>query len=289
MKIRAPAKINLTLRVVGKRSDGYHLLDTIMLPVSLFDDVVVRKARWRKAAGGDAPPPVRVICGHPLVPCDETNLAHKAATLLLGRLRHPVAVEIHIRKRIPVGAGLGGGSSDAAATLLGLNKLLKLRLTPACLEKIGLAIGADVPFFIRRRTARAQGIGEVLTPLCGVPRLWLIIVYPGVPISTSWVYRKLRPKLTKHSVNTSITPPFNEGSKLDEVLVNDLEAVVIKRHPQIGEIKRKLSSVGAEAALMSGSGSSVFGIFRSRRRAQEAFRRLRQEEGAQTFLVRVLS
>ena len=289
MKIRAPAKINLTLRVVGKRVDGYHLLDTIMLPVSLFDDLDIRKARRAGSKKCRALPLINVTCDHPSVPQDETNLAYRAAALLLERARSRQPIEIHIRKRIPVGAGLGGGSTDAAATLVGLNRLLKLCRSSKQLEKIGLEIGADVPFFIRGKPARARGIGERLFRVRYVPRFWLVILYPGLPVSTAWVYRKLRVKLTKPIVNTSIAPSLKSFAKLNGLLINDLEAVTIKRYPEIGLLKHRLRRAGAAAVLMSGSGSSVFGIFDSKRKAQDAFRRLRNEEGAQTFLVRVLS
>jgi 4-diphosphocytidyl-2-C-methyl-D-erythritol kinase len=289
VKIRAPAKINLTLRVVGKRADGYHLLDTIMLPVSLFDELDIRRARRPETKRRRAVPLINVTCDHPSVPRDETNLAYRAAALLLQRARSSQPIEIHIRKRIPIGAGLGGGSTDAAATLVGLNRLLRLRFSTKQLERIGLEIGADVPFFIRGKPARARGIGERLCRIRRIPRFWLVILYPGLAVSTAWVYRKLRLKLTKPSVNTSIAPSLKSFAKLGGLLINDLEAVTIKRYPEIGLLKHRLRRAGAAAVLMSGSGSSVFGIFDSKRKAQDASRRLRNEEGAQTFLVRVLS
>lgn len=289
MKIRAPAKINLTLRVIGKRADGYHLLDTIMLPVSLFDELDIRKARRAGTKKRGDVPLIKITCDHPSVPGDETNLAHRAAALLLKKARSQQPIEIHIRKRIPIGAGLGGGSTDAAATLVGLNRLLRLRFSARQLERIGLEIGADVPFFIRGRPARARGIGERLRRIRQVPRLWLVILYPGLAVSTAWVYQNLRIKLTKPSVNTSIANSLKSFVKLGGLLINDLEAVTIKRYPEIRLLKHRLARAGAAAVLMSGSGSSVFGIFGSKRKAQDAFRRLRNEEGAQTFLVRVLS
>jgi len=219
----------------------------------------------------------------------ENNLVHRAASLLLQRARIRTPIEIHIRKRIPLGAGLGGGSSDAAATLIGLNRLLKLHLTAAQLERAGRSLGADVPFFIRARPAQARGIGERLKPLRGVPRFWLVVLYPGFPVSTAWVYRNLRLKLTKPSVNTSIAASLKSFCKLGRLLINDLETVTINKYPQIGSLKTRLARAGAVTVLMSGSGSSVFGIFGSKRKAQKAFRQLRQEEGAQSFLVRVLS
>jgi 4-diphosphocytidyl-2-C-methyl-D-erythritol kinase len=282
VKIRAPAKINLTLRVVGKRADGYHLLDTIMLPVSLYDELEIRKVRGNAAR-------IQVTCDHPSVPTDETNLVYRAAELLLAKARRREPITIHIRKRIPIGAGLGGGSTDAAATLVGLNRLLNLHYTARQLERIGLKIGADVPFFVRGRPARARGIGERLRTIRHVPRFWLLILYPRIPVSTAWVYRNLRLKLTKPSVNTSIASSLKSFEKLGGLLINDLEAVTIKHYPRIGKMKVKLARAGAAVALMSGSGSSVFGIFRSKKMALDVLRRWRNEEGAQTFLVRVLS
>lgn len=287
MKIRAPAKINLTLRVVGKRADGYHLLDTIMVPVSLYDEVQIRKIRGG-TLHGDAPM-INVTCDHPLVPDGEKNLAYHAAALLLKKARRRDRIEISIHKNIPVGAGLGGGSTDAGAVLVGLNRLLKLGYSAGQLEKIGVAIGADVPFFIQARPVRARGIGERLSRLHGVPRWWLILLYPGFTVSTEWVYRNLSAKLTKHRVNTSITAPLGDLKKVGKLLINDLETVALKRYCRIKILKRRLMCTGAVAALMSGSGSAVFGIFASKREAKIAFCQLRQEEGAQAFLAHVLS
>jgi 4-diphosphocytidyl-2-C-methyl-D-erythritol kinase len=203
------------------------------------------------------------------------------------KIRHPVA--IRIRKQIPVGAGLGGGSSDAAAVLVGLNRLWKLRLTVRQLERLALQLGADVPFFIRAKPARARGIGEKLRLLPKVRRRWLVLAYPGFPVATAWAYGNLSRKLTKVSVNTSITSPLESLDKLDKLLINDLEQVTVRRYPEISRVKSLLSLAGAAGVLMSGSGSSVFGVFESKRLAQQAFRRMRQEEGVQTFLAHVLN
>lgn len=289
MKIRAPAKINLSLRVVGRRADGYHLLDTIMLPVSLYDDLDIRKLRRAPKTEKIARPEIKLVCHYPSVPEDENNLAHQAARLLLARAKSDQPIEIRIRKRIPVGAGLGGGSTDAAATLVGLNRLLKLRLSEKQLERIALRLGADVPFFIRGRPARARGIGERLTPLGRIFRPWIVIVYPGFAVSTAWVYGNLPRKLTKHSVNTSIPASPTALDDLATLLVNDLESVTLKRYRKIAAIKQRLLRLGAVGSLMVGSGSSVFGLFRSKRRAEEAFQWVREEEEAQVFLVRVLN
>ena len=198
-------------------------------------------------------------------------------------------VRIHIRKKIPVGAGLGGGSSDAAATLVGLNRLFGLRYKNRELERLSVSLGTDVPFFVRGSPARARGIGERLSPLKSFPKLWLIILYPGIPVSTAWVYKKFSSKLTKPIVNTSITSLLGSPADLRKLLLNDLESITVDRYPVIGSLKEKLIQQGAVGALMSGSGSSVFGLFNSRQKALKAFRRLRKEEGVEAFLVQVVS
>jgi 4-diphosphocytidyl-2-C-methyl-D-erythritol kinase len=285
MKLRAPAKINFGLRVVGRRKDGYHLLDTIILPVSLHDDVVIRKfSETRRDRGRN----IEVTCSDPNVPTDHKNLAYQAALLLLRRSGAPARIHIHIEKRIPVGAGLGGGSSDAAATLVGVNRLLGLCLSKRKLKGLGLALGADVPFFVEARPARARGIGERLTFLRNVPRRWFVILYPKFAVSTAWAYKNLPRKLTKPRANTSITRLFTSSPDYDALLVNDLEPVTAGKYPVIGLLKETLADAGALGMLMSGSGSSVFGVFHSRQKAEQAFRRLNRDKGVRAFLVRNL-
>jgi 4-diphosphocytidyl-2-C-methyl-D-erythritol kinase len=280
MRIRAPAKVNLSLRVVGKRRDGYHLIDSIMVPVSLYDEIEIKRAR----PGAK----LSVACDDPKIPSGEKNLAYKAAALLLGKDAAKTPVAIHIRKRIPAGAGLGGGSSDAAAVLVGVNRLLRLKKSRRQLLRLAGRIGADAPFFVLGRPARARGIGERLEPLKSPGRLWLVVVYPGFPISTAWAYRSLSFKLTKNIEKTSLNSfvrPLHVGA-ID--LVNDLEKPVFRRYPKVARLKRKLAEAGAAGTLMSGSGSSVFGIFSSGDKARKAFLRLQRENGLQTFLVRSL-
>ena len=288
MKIRAPAKINLSLRVIGRRRDGYHLLDTIIVPVSLYDELEFHKV---KAVQVDkkSPSSIELLCEHPGVPGDETNLVYRAAQLVMTFACETRPVRIRLKKNIPVGAGLGGGSSDAAATLIGMNRLLGLRLSAARLEQLALTLGADVPFFIRAKPARARGIGEKLKLISKLPPFWVVIVYPGFPVSTAWAYGQLAKKLTKPIVNTSIPPSPKTFDELTRRLQNDLEDVTLRGYPKIAELKRKLLRGGAPGVLMSGSGSSVFGVFASRNAALNTFRRVRQEEGAQAFLVHVLT
>ena len=272
--------------MVGRRKDGYHLLDTLMLPVSLYDEIEIRK---EKRARRGIVSRIAISCDHPLVPRGKKNLAFAAAELLLPRIDKRWAIDIHIRKRIPVGAGLGGGSTDAAATLVGLNRLFKLGLPAARLEKLALSLGADVPFFVRARPARARGIGEQLSPIGGLPRFWLVILYPGFPVSTARIYKRLATTLTKTRVNTSIATSLKSPDAIASLLLNDLESVALKMYPGIRLLKNKLLREGAAGGLMSGSGSAVFGIFHSKKTAEKAYYRLRKEGGVDAFLVRVLN
>ena len=289
MKIRAPAKINLSLRVVGKRADGYHLLDTIMVPVSLYDEIEIHQIRRSESGRSESPALIQIRCSHPSVPLGQENIAYRAAELLMRKTKIRQPLVIRIRKKIPVGAGLGGGSTDAAAVLVGLNRMWKLRLSVRQLERLALQLGADVPFFIRAKPARARGIGEKLRLLPNLRCRWLVLAYPGFPVATAWVFGNLPPKLTKVSVNTSIATLLEGLDKLDTLLINDLEQVTLRRYPEIVRVKSMLSLAGAAGVLMSGSGSSAFGVFKTKRLAEQAFRRMRHEEGVQAFLVRVLN
>lgn len=289
MKIRAPAKINLFLRVVGRRKDGYHLLDTVLVPISLYDEIEIRKVKSGNDRAGLSRTRIQVTCDDPLVPAGRKNLVFRAADLILTTAAVDQPVSLHIHKNIPVGAGLGGGSSDAAAVLVALNRLFRLGYSLRKLETLGLLLGADVPFFIRGRSARVRGIGERLTPLAKFRRFWLVVLYPGFPVSTAWVYGKLRTKLTIPRVNTSIIASLRSVAEIRKVLVNDLEAVTIGKYPRIGMLKERLRREGAGGALMSGSGSSVFGVFANRRLAFSAFKRLKKEEGVQAFLAQVVN
>lgn len=281
MKILAPAKVNLFLRVVGVREAGYHLVDSLMVPVDLYDEVEITRPKWRSES-------LTVTCDHPRVPEGRRNIAYRAASLLLRERGFRGPVRIHIRKRIPVGAGLGGGSSDAAATLLGLNRLFRLGCGRGYLLSLAARLGADVPFFIFSRPARARGIGEELTPVTALPKLWIVMLYPGFSISTRWAYQKFPMTLTKPIETTSIKRSLKDPKTLARLLTNDLERVAIRRYPRIAFLKERLIQEGAVGALMSGSGSSVFGIFATGRRARKGFDRLRKEKGVSAYLVHSL-
>jgi 4-diphosphocytidyl-2-C-methyl-D-erythritol kinase len=281
MRVLAPAKVNLSLRVVGRREDGYHLIDSLIVPVSLHDEIEITRSRKTKGI-------LTVSCDHPQVPAGRKNLAHRAASLLLKEKGIHEPVHIHIRKNIPVGAGLGGGSSDAAATLLGLNRSLRLGCRRSDIFNLAATLGADVPFFVYGRPARARGIGDQLKPLPSFPTLWMVILYPEFSVSTRWVYRNLGFKLTKVIDNTTLKRCPKNTKDLQRLLVNDLERVTIRRYPRLAFLKERLVEEGATGTLMSGSGSSVFGVFAAREDARKAFRRLRQEDGVQAYLVRSL-
>ena len=267
MFIQAPAKVNYRLDVVGRRPNGYHDLRMIMQRVNLCDEVTLRLA---------AQPGIRVTCGQQGVPEGEGNIAWKAARALLELSGVEQGVEIEIVKQIPVAAGLGGGSSDCAAVLLGLNELLGLGLSRERLMAIGVKLGADVPFFVFGQTALAEGIGELLTPLAKVPTAWVVLVNPNLPVSTAWVYQNLQ--LTQRDQLAKLPNSFENVAELCGILGNDLESVTIPAFPVIDEIKRSLISHGAAGALMSGSGPTVFGLFEDEATARQAGASLQQQQ-----------
>jgi 4-diphosphocytidyl-2-C-methyl-D-erythritol kinase len=276
--IPSPAKINLFLKVVGKRPDGYHEIITLLCRISLFDTVVLA---FNRSA-------ISIECAHPRVPEDKSNLAHRAASLFLGALSMHDGVAIFIDKVIPVAAGLGGGSSNAAAVLMGLNQHYGLPLADRELMGIALKVGADVPFFLVRHSAIARGIGDHLEVYKDVPPLSVVLVRPIFEVSTSWVYKNLNLGLTNCEKSFKYHCFEEDFSKVNDLLCNDLEQVTIRKFPQIKIVKRALIDLGAETALMSGSGPSVFGLFKDRHQAKKAFHSIRDRGEWDTFLVDVL-
>ncbi|HKA54391.1 MAG TPA: 4-(cytidine 5'-diphospho)-2-C-methyl-D-erythritol kinase [Candidatus Binatia bacterium] len=277
--IQAPAKVNLSLRIVGRRPDGYHLLDSLMVPVSLCDALTITVSGGR--------PELVVTCDDPAVPGGETNLAYKAAALLRGETGVRTKIAVALRKQIPAGAGLGGGSSDAAAVLKGLNALLSLRLSEDQLCPLAARLGADVPFFIPCRPAKVAGVGEILTAVPPLPSRWLVIVVPPFGVSTPWAYRRFD-ELPSVATPPADVPRQRPAHQWDAaLLVNDLERAVLPEYPQIDRIKAQLLHIGAEGALMSGSGSAVFGVFHSRARAEQAMRAV--ADRGKTFLATPLA
>ena len=284
----SPAKINLFLIVTGKRPDGYHELVTLMCPITLTDTVTVKLMRRE----------ITVTCADPNVPEDETNLAHQAARLFLtrwtkekkGRL---FGAHITIEKRIPVAAGLGGGSSNAATVLLALNRIQGKPYTQQELGTMSLNLGADVPFFIFKRPAIATGIGEALQSVTGVLNDYtIILVHPPIRISTASVYQNLNLRLTKcqqqlkfSNLRVKDAIARIQPGEIAKYLCNDLETVTAIRYPAVEEIKQTLMSLGANGALMSGSGPTVFGLFKDKMVARSVFRNLVKKVSWNVFQV----
>ena len=277
MKLFAPAKVNLYLRITGRRDDGYHLLDTLMVPISLGDDVEISRTD-----GG--PESLTLRSDDSELPLGEENTVHKAVRAFRERTGRRDPLAVHVRKRIPVGAGLGGGSTDAAAALRGLNDLLGTGLSVEELTALAVSVGADVPFFVRGEAARARGIGERLSPAGPLPGLWMVVLFPGFPVSTAWVYRNFRSKLTKPPNNNNLNRKLDTPHEVAEVLVNDLETVTIGRYPRIARLKDRLNESGAMGSLMSGSGSAVFGLFADEAGAKRAFASFKGEKDFRAYV-----
>ncbi len=286
MRILAPAKVNLFLRIVGRRSDGYHLLDSLMAPVSLYDEIEITT---RRTAGTEQH--IWVTCDDPTIPADQSNLAYRAASLLCQEAGIGAYITITLQKNIPAGAGLGGGSSNAAAVLKALNQALSLGLETDHLCRLAAQLGADVPFFVPCQMARVGGIGEVLMPFPPLPQRWLVIVVPAFPVSTPWAYQRFdelqldSPDLKSRAIDR--TPPIDARQWPDTALfVNDLEQAVLPEYPLLADRKKQLSALGAEGALMSGSGSAVFGVFAKQEDATQAAAALAGSENV--FVVTLL-
>ncbi len=284
MKLLSPAKINLFLHVTGKREDGYHTLETLMCAVGLYDTIIL------EPTGGD----MRVTCGRPGIPEDASNLAWKAAALFYRKFGKKGGAHITIDKVIPAGAGLGGGSSNAASILTGLNEHHGRPFSRETLIGMGVSLGADVPFFIDGKPSLASGVGEVLEPFENLDPYSVVVVYPGLHVSTAEVFKKLNFGLTNSkkifketSLNNGGTKePFDTPFDPRHRLWNDLEPVTSLIHPSIDEIKRLLMDKGADGALMSGSGSSVFGLFSDSDGARAAYASLQaaKEAGWELFI-----
>jgi 4-diphosphocytidyl-2-C-methyl-D-erythritol kinase len=267
--VRAHAKINLDLRVLGMRPDGFHELRTVFQAISLHD-VITCVPR---------PGAFTIECTSPGVPLDTSNLVWKAAERLWRAMRRPGPVRdvvIHLDKRIPLQAGLGGGSADAAATLVALARLWRVPVRPAQLTDVAATLGADVPFFLAGGTALGLGRGDEIYPLADLPRHWIVLLIPGFGVSTSEAYgwydaeRDLaRGPFTSEPQHVPGPWPSRAAQ-----MINDLEVPIARHHPEIDQMKAALRRVGALAAAMSGSGSAVFGLFQKRRGALDAVDRL---------------
>jgi 4-diphosphocytidyl-2-C-methyl-D-erythritol kinase len=269
VSIKAPAKINLTLDALYKRPDGYHELEMVMTTVDLFDRIDLYEREG---------PLISLESSSGLVPQDERNLAYRAAALLKEKLGVKRGVHIHIDKRIPVAAGLAGGSSDAAATLRGLNRLWKLGLSDEELAAIGAEIGSDVPFCVYAGTALAKGRGEILTPLPAPPPCWVVLAKPSHGVSTADVFGRLKVDEIRDHPQTQKMVEALETRNYDSIvrhLGNVLEPVTMDMHSSVRKIKRKMLEFGADGALMSGSGPTVFALVKQESRARRLVNGLR--------------
>ena len=273
---RPPAKVNLTLEVLGRRSDGYHDIRSLMVRVGLYDRLTIE-------TGVEG---LTLLCPDANLPGDESNLAMAAALAFREETGGPDGLRITLHKGIPTAAGLGGGSSDAASVLKGLNGLMGNPLSRDRLMELGLRLGSDVPFFIAGVPAVAEGRGEKLTPARDLPPMWYVLVNPGFGVSAAWAYRNL--KLTGSSFGSKIQclDGILSGARIE--LHNDLEGVVARSHPEVLEIKEFLMAQGAEGALMSGSGPTVFGVFRGALEAALAYIKISESLKAGVYLVQGL-
>lgn len=266
--LKAMGKINLGLDVVRKREDGYHEVRMIMQTVGVYDRISLKRSHT---------PGIHVTTNLYFLPVNENNLVYKAAQMLMEEFQVKEGLDIHLQKYIPVAAGMAGGSADAATVLYGVNRMFRLGLSQKELMERGVKIGADVPYCLMRGTALSEGIGEVLTRLPAAPACKVIIAKPGISVSTKYVYGHLDAAgIKEHPDIDGMIEAIQEGSYEGVVrrLGNVLETVTQERHPVIGEIKELLTAHGADGALMSGSGPTVFGLFREEKKAREALRAL---------------
>lgn len=260
--LKAPAKVNLFLNVVGKREDGYHEIETIFQAITLFDTISLLDSTDGQ---------IRVECSDPSLPQDSRNLVYRAARAVLDYTQLSRGVMIKIEKKIPVACGLGGGSSDATTTLVGLNKFWNLGLSRDELVRIARGLGADVPFFIFGGTALGRGVGDELIPL-KTPPIHLVLITPKIFIPTTQVYKDLKFRLTKEPLDINIIINCVEKRNLSGLaghLYNTLEEVSLKNYPYLSQLKERLILVGALGSLMSGSGPAIFGLASS---LEEAYR-----------------
>ena len=278
IQVKAYAKINLGLNVLGRRQDGYHEVRMLMQTIRLFDKLTVKMTQ---TAG------ITLKSNLSYLPCDDNNLIYRAAALFFEETKQRCGIHVTLEKHIPVAAGLAGGSSDAAATLTALNELYHTGLSLEELKQLGIRLGGDVPYCLMQGTALSEGIGERLTPLPAPPPAYCLVVKPPVSVSTRYVYEHLNLSDAPHpDIDALLSALNNKNLALIAAnLGNTLESVTIPLHPEIAAIKAELLEAGALGALMSGSGPTVFGLFSDRPKAEHAFYRFKVGEfGKQTYL-----
>jgi 4-diphosphocytidyl-2-C-methyl-D-erythritol kinase len=284
LTVPAFAKINLGLRVLGRRPDGYHEIRTIFQTITLHDTLTF-EATADESLG--------LVCTDPEIPADESNLVLRAAAALRGRYGAREGARVTLEKVIPAGGGLGGGSSDAAVTLAALAALWRIEAGARELAEIGARLGADVPFFLTGGTAEGTGTGADVRPLADAPEMSLCVVTPGVHVSTAEAYKALGAHaLTKAGAAANLSVSRAEAEfpdSLCDVWSNDFEAVVVRLYPEVGRAREALRAAGARRVMLSGSGSSVFGVFDSAAEAGRACGALKAEAGWKVFACGTLS
>lgn len=277
MRLRALAKINLGLDVVGKRADGYHEVRMIMQTIQMYDVLEIEKK---------AEPGITLTTNIPYVPTDERNLVYKAAKMLMDEFHIEEGLTMNLEKFIPVAAGMAGGSSDAAAAFVGVNRIFGLGLSEEDLMKRAVKVGADVPYCVMRGTALAEGIGEKLTRLPRLPHCYVLVGKPGVNVSTKAAYESLRlddPAMVHPDIDGMAQAiRQNDLEGVISRMGNSFEPEIIRKYPVIQEIKDLMEAGGARKAMMSGSGPTVFGIFYEKEKMEQAAAAIRESHLAKT-------
>ncbi len=277
-KLKAYAKINLGLDVIGRLPNGYHQVKMVMQTVGIYDELTFERAEKG----------IQITTDSGVLPTDENNLIYKAARLMMEKYRIEEGIRVHLQKNIPIAAGMAGGSTDAAATMQGMNRLFGLGVAKEELMREAVSIGADVPYCLLGGTALAEGIGEELTVLPPVPDMVLLVAKPEISVSTKYVYEHLdSAEKIEHPDIDGMVSAIKEQS-LDGILErmeNVLETVTIPAHPVIAGLKKRMLELGAKRSLMSGSGPTVFGVFESEEKAQYAYERMQQEKKAKQLFV----
>ncbi len=282
LTIKGNAKINLTLDVLYKREDGFHQVEMIMQSIDLAD---VLHLEERKTGN------ISIATTIARLPCDQRNLAYRAAALLKETYQVKNGVHIFLEKNIPVAAGLAGGSADAASVLLGLNQLWKLGLSTNELEVLGAKLGSDIPFCIKGGTVLATGRGELLQPLAEIKPCYIVLAKPPIGVSTAWVYRQYRGQDVKaHPDTLGVKSSLEQGdlTGVAKGLCNVLETVTIPVHPEIKKLKQSMMQYGAMASLMSGSGPTVFGLVEEQAKAEYIAEKLKSQSAADIFVARTV-
>jgi 4-diphosphocytidyl-2-C-methyl-D-erythritol kinase len=282
----APAKINLILRILDRRPDGYHNLWSLMQTVQLEDALELSLSDHHST--------ITLRCDEPSLKTDASNLVYRAAAAVLEGAGRTVGLDIVLAKRIPMGAGLGGGSSDAAATIMGLNRLLNLGWSTEKMAHLGQTLGSDVPFFFSAPSAIVEGRGEKVVPVQITGSRWVMLVNPGFPIETKWAYQQLSVSRTGVQPLSDVHAGLGKACELSweevfQAAENDFEATVFKAHPDLYKIKQRLLADGAETALLSGSGATVFGVFRDETTARQAEIGFRTEPHLKVYTVSISS